>query len=1401
MISLRVTAVVLLVCALPLGPALAQDPWAVRRSSFDPRVVARYKAILARKPNDRGALNKLARLYRKHRSLDALIKELKAAARKHPGSYARLLVLGHLERRAGRAEQAIRYYTRAAAARSKSPVPQAAVGAVLARQGRRKEAEAAYARALALAKSTSQNKRYLRALARLALVGRDMAAAGRYYQRLLALAPSNVKLRLELARALAGAGQHEKALGHYAKALKRTADSARRAQLLKELGTLQGKLGRVKQAVATFRKAMALTAPGHWLRRDITERMIDIYRKREELKSLITEFERRWKRRGPFQWEVLGRLYAETGDEAKAKAAYRAALKRTPYAVQTRLRLIALLDRSGLTDEVVAEYRKLARYAPGEPRYQIDLARRLHAAGKHAEAVAMLQRCERRFPRDPSVRSVLRDLYNSWGYYKRAKKAAVALVRIEPRDPTHVIALGEQYYTEGKHKKAIAVWKRLLRIIPRRHLAMARLAAVYAAHKLDRQAIALYRKAIKLSPKTINYRRSLARLLESKRMYGDALRQWDQVLQLAKAAGKGVTQKEARTRAIAVLRRSYSLRRRIRQLRSQFEGPNPDPDTGLFLAEGYHKMGQLRRTTEVYQRMVKIWPEHEEALLALERVYRQQRMLKRAVEVLKRMVALQLKRKRNPREYYLRISELLVQMGRDKDARAYANKAEDPNDPRSIENVGRLCERQGDYAGARKHYARAIKLSPHHFPAHFSLARLHSRAGRPAEAEKLYRAVLRKATNPNMVERAFARALPIASYRGTLVALEKELLPLAATSTQAKVYRRLLVRIYRRQLPLLIDQVRRGDARRRQQARQELRRIGQRGLSPLLEELTQARAAKIELVRFLGYLGNPNAVAPLLRIAEKKHDRVINIRGRRYRRGMRRWRRPFYPRSRLPWLKASWQVDLQVEATVALGRVAHPRAVAGLIRLLDGPEPAVRDAAAWALSRVAAATHGAAKGATAARTIRQALFNSLGDSDSTVQMMACVGLASLGQPNLRPVLEEVMQDQRRHARVRAACAWGLGLLGDARSVDPLVRLLSAGDGEAQRCAAWSLGMLADKRAVGALVRALWTKRNRVRDAILWSLARVTSGGQPVDQQRTLPDVLLKSTRMDAEDFLRRLTAAVETRRGAHARAMIAVIEVHGAAIGAGIKAALGRHRDVVLRVLRDLDSDPRSLTLGRLTAGRRLLSVKHRERLDRAVRGACAATAAPLGKLRAHRDPLVRKLALSVLSKLAPPRLAGQLRRGLADRAWTVRVQALDAVALAHRQGHLARRVALALALPRLQRRRHWRERESAVRALSVVGGAAVEPALVRACDDGNGFVREAAVLSLGRAAGPHSLAALRRALADSVPGVRLAAAEALVQRRAAGVRALLQSLANDPSPKVRARVKALLKSSQLSLN
>ncbi|MBW2733398.1 MAG: tetratricopeptide repeat protein [Deltaproteobacteria bacterium] len=1351
---------------LCVSTAQAND-WTLKRSPFDARLVGRYKQLLERRPNDGYALAKLIKLYRRYRTVGALLKEYRAKANSRPKSFPLQVIAGHLHRRTGDTKRAIAYYERAAKLRPKSPTAPAALGALYRRSGDSAKAQASYERALALARAKRLRKRYLRALANMALARRDLPAARAYFAKLVKIAPHNILLRIELAQSLARARLHKEAVEQYQKILvilTRGGETSTRANVLKEIGALQHQMGQADKAISTYRQAMRLAARGHYLRRELTDRIISIYREKEDLKTLIAHYDKKWKRRGAFEWSVLGKLYDETGDEKRAIASYRAALKRSPRAIDTRVRLISLLERSGLLKEVVAQFRTLARIANHEPRYQLELAKRLHRSGAFKEAISVLERCGRRFPRDASVHSALADLFARWGKQKHALREARMLVRIEPADDSHLVNLGEQYFMRGQKKKAVETWRRLLVAIRQKHRAYAKLAAIYGDHEMTDKALALYRKAIKLKPKMLPYQRELALLQERKRRHTDALLSWGRVLKLAQAQKAQQTVREARRHTIDILHRSYRLRHQIRAHKLRFKANPPDIDAGYFLAEAHYKLRKYPAAARVYRRILELQPTSVEALIALESIYRRQRKLADAVVLLKKLAQLQPSRRR---EFYERIASLELMLRNDTEALLFAHKALalGRQDARSYQRLGELYEKKGDYKKALEAYAKAAKISPNLPSVQFSIARLHTRQGQYDEAEKTYRKLIRNGRTPEEIRRAFRKGIVLSSYLGRLERMEKELLPLAMRSTpQAESYRRILVKIYQRRVPMLIYQARHGSATTKRAAKAQLAKIGLRGMAPLLEELagaTNTTSRQLELIRMLGYLGNSNAASALLRIAEKEPTAppivIYANRSRHYNPRGRSWGR------RAP-------LHQRVEATIAVGRLADKRAIPGLLRLLRSAHGPLRDASAWALSRL---SH---------RLVRRGLLQALGDPRDGVQLMACAGLGLQGgDARLQPILEEVMLDNTRGERVRAACAWSLGALGDKRAIDSLLRALESGYDELQRCAAWSLGMLQARGAVPRLVQALWSRKARVRQAMLWALSRISL--PPGDHPQETPDVHAKGGHIDRDYFIAALTKPVENLdTNALSSSLLRLGDKASHPIAVGVYAALQRHRDVVLRVLRDLDRDPQQLTLSPLSDTQHLTPTQRHT--SATILAHLSTQIAPaLGRLLAHKDPLIRRRAISVLLKLRRADTGAQLRArwqkwSWRERAFTLsRLSQLKEPAVSNTTWKILARQGI--------NSQHWAVREAAVSFLAV-GPQPATKLLQRALSDANGFVRQAAVVALGGRAWPTRLMLLRRALQDDLAYVRASAIKVARHHHPRALRREIERAQHDPAPEVR---------------
>lgn len=502
------------VAALAIGLVLsasARADWGARRDPFDPGVVKRWKAVLARDPYDAGALRQLVGMYRRHRTLAKLEGEYRT--RLAAGEdWAALVVLARLP-----ARDATALWKRAVTIRPDDARAWIALG-----DAARSDAAAArdaYLAAVAAA-ATPREKRL--ALTKLVAAAGDHATVDHAYAELIALAPKDGKLWLDRGNAQLVAKQFATARDSFAtaEALLRT-DPERRLTAMTSQGIALEGLRSDDDAIAAYERALAATPRGYFLGEELVLRIVEVERKRGRLGEVIDRFEQRWpeRRRGHFEWALLGDLHAELHREDRALAAYRRAVARGPTEVATQRKLIALLDKLR-PDEALSQHEAAARVAPGDAQLQLELARRYYP-GRRARALAVLAALARRMRDNVSVRSSIAALYVEWDEPLRAIGEYEAIARLEPGEADHAVVLGEAYWRAHDPARAHAAWKRLDAIgTPQ---ALLRHGEVLALHEAWGDAVTAYTKSLALDAANPDALYSRARAYEELKRYPAAI--------------------------------------------------------------------------------------------------------------------------------------------------------------------------------------------------------------------------------------------------------------------------------------------------------------------------------------------------------------------------------------------------------------------------------------------------------------------------------------------------------------------------------------------------------------------------------------------------------------------------------------------------------------------------------------------------------------------------------------------------------------------------------------------------------------------------------------------------------------------------------------------------------------
>ncbi len=315
-----------------------------------PKIIERYKQMLAANPVEGTALDRLWQAYRDAGKTGELIDEYKAG-----GSFASELIAGHFFKKAGRNDDAAAAFQRAAQLAPESPLPLLALARVRLETGHPAEAADLFEKAAAhLPATDSKSAETLLQVGAAWLAAGEVEKASAAWERTISVDPGNLGLRHRLAETYAQNHLGDRAIPHL-DFLKTHAPPAERAQALQQLARIHQGAGRQDEAIAALDEALAGAAPGNWLRGELESQLIRLHQRCHR----TSELEERWKK----------------------------VAQENPRDLGAQLQLIGFYERLGDLDQELAWLEKLTALAPKSAEYRLRLAR-LHAQMDHLDSAA-----------------------------------------------------------------------------------------------------------------------------------------------------------------------------------------------------------------------------------------------------------------------------------------------------------------------------------------------------------------------------------------------------------------------------------------------------------------------------------------------------------------------------------------------------------------------------------------------------------------------------------------------------------------------------------------------------------------------------------------------------------------------------------------------------------------------------------------------------------------------------------------------------------------------------------------------------------------------------------------------------------------------------------------------------
>ncbi|MGH7437957.1 MAG: tetratricopeptide repeat protein, partial [Polyangiaceae bacterium] len=731
-------------------------------------LIDRYTRVVLSQPGATFPLQRLAQLYRERDGNTAkLIADFEGrAAQAGADPYAALVALAGLYKIDGRVDDAISVYERAVALRPNDATAVLALAQLHADRGDAAPARTLFEQALALQTARPDREQTLRTLVHLALDEKDWDGAVKFQHELVKLDPTNLFVHAELGRELARRGEYARAVTELKDvAAAATGDNRALAPILLELEKAQAK-AQDPDAIATLGRVLAITNGQSALRTEAYQAEVEIYRADQRLPALVAKLEAEH----PSDYtrlSILGGLYEETGDSARAIETYRRALAIAPREVDLRLRMIRLLQANGDLDRAIAEYDGLIRAAPDNPQFVFEECEALMQRGDHARALTLVSALEARAGSDEDVLSRVAEFYSRIGEGDRALKVLQRLAQGSSSDPSHLVDLGDRYFQAGNVPLAMQTWKRILAVVQPRARALVALGDVYLEHDKSTEALAAYKEATEIEPSNLGYAKALAAAYERVRAYRDARVLYEDIMHKARDKGDRALLRECRTRLVTLWSFEHTLEQQVAPLRRQLAATPPDLDAGRTLAEALVHLRRLADAEATLRHIVEVAPGDAESYGALERVLVQEGKIADAIGVLERLAQVEPLR---AREIYQRMAQYALQIYKDADAIRYAARAVElnPDDAEGHRRLGEMYRSKQDVDHAIAEFRAAITKNDRLYVVYFELADLLLSKGQTDEADRLFRRVLRGAPDEELVARATRLSMQINLGRGTL---------------------------------------------------------------------------------------------------------------------------------------------------------------------------------------------------------------------------------------------------------------------------------------------------------------------------------------------------------------------------------------------------------------------------------------------------------------------------------------------------------------------------------------------------------------------------------------------------------------------------------------------------------
>ncbi|MDE0300360.1 MAG: tetratricopeptide repeat protein [Candidatus Poribacteria bacterium] len=681
--------------------------------------------------------NRLYGHYFSGEDIERMITDFRSEAESNPNHSDLQLILGHINKRLGKDNEAIDAYKLAAKLAPDDYYPRYVLGKMYTKLHRHEEAVTALTQAADLESEMNAPLGDMIAIYKTlgdAFFAQDRVEEGvSAWTKISEIAPHNISARIEVAESFREKELYSHAIEQHEEVIRLKKNDPHRLCLsYREIGRIQEEKGENQSAILSYDAAMPSAEPGSWLRKDLQRRIAMVFAGDEDYESLIRHYKKLLKET-PDDLELIGSLaaaYVETSRLDEGIAAYRQALQHSPTDAVLRLKLISVLLSAQELDVAAIEYEYLCEHQPDNLGILRELGELYLELQDENRAKMTFRRMIDRNPESASTHLTLAEIYAGHGWLNEAVAAYEKAVSLSPDNLDYIRYYGEFYLRGGNPDKALETWNRMVmgsRSVPENN---DRLARLLERKGLLTGAIVASRTAVALAPGNYGYRCALARRLMENEEYDAALSEYKEAVKLAPSE---FTAGQANDRMIEIYRRQGTLAEQIEKSEAAPKAFNQQ----MQLANMHLEMGNVTNTFEVLLQARELQSDNVPVNRRLASIYAKQKLWDDALETYGRLIKID---SANARQYYVYIAHIQEQK-RNFSAAIQAAKqaiAFNPRNPEGYRLLAGIDRRRRDYMSAIDNLERSVRLSPNTVEIRSELAHVYDIAGKYRQALEQY---------------------------------------------------------------------------------------------------------------------------------------------------------------------------------------------------------------------------------------------------------------------------------------------------------------------------------------------------------------------------------------------------------------------------------------------------------------------------------------------------------------------------------------------------------------------------------------------------------------------------------------------------------------------------------------